>query len=69
MKGCVFMPFKEINVKSAIKEQCEKSGEFKEAWESSQMEYALIGQLISIRKQKELTQGDPAEKPDNTKHQ
>lgn len=66
MKGCVFMPFKEVNVKTAIKEQCEKSSEFKAAWESSQMEYALIGQLIAIRKQKELSQGDLAEKMDKT---
>lgn len=66
MKGCVFMPFKEVNVKTAIKEQCEKSSEFKAAWESSQMEYALIGQLIAIRKQKELSQGDLAEKIDKT---
>lgn len=39
MKGCVCMPFKEINVKSAIEQQREKDTDFKEAWDSSQMEY------------------------------
>lgn len=33
------MPFKEINVKSAIEEHREKDAEFKAAWDSSQMEY------------------------------
>lgn len=33
------MPFKEINVKSAIEEQRKKDNDFKEAWDSSQMEY------------------------------
>lgn len=66
MKGCVFMPFKEINVKSVIEKQCENNSEFKKAWDASQMEYALIGQLIAIRKQKELSQGDLAAKLDKT---
>lgn len=39
-KGCVCMPFKEINVKAAIEEHREKDAEFKAAWDSSrQMEY------------------------------
>ena len=47
MKGCVCMPFKEINVKSAIEQQREKDDEFKEAWDSSQKEYA--NQLLEIK--------------------
>lgn len=39
VKGCVCMPFKEINVKSAIEQQREKDNEFKEAWDLSQKEY------------------------------
>ena len=62
MKGRVCMPFKEINVRSAIAQQREKDKEFKEAWDSSQMEYALIGQLIEIRKKQALSQGDLAVK-------
>ena len=60
------MPFKEINVKSAIEKQREINSEFKEAWDSSKMEYALIGQLIAIRKEKELSQGDLADKLDKS---
>ncbi len=66
MKGCVSMPFKEINVKSTIEKQRKEDKEFKEAWDSSQMEYALIGQLIAIRKQQELSQGDLASKMDKS---
>lgn len=39
VKGCVCMPFKEINVKSAIEQQREKDIEFKEAWDLIQKEY------------------------------
>lgn len=60
------MPFKEINIKAAIEEQLEKDNDFKEAWDGSEMEYALIGQLIAIRKEKELSQGDLAVKLDKS---
>ena len=66
MKGCVYMPFKEISIQSAIEQRREKDKEFKEAWDSSQMEYALIGQLIAIRKHQELSQGELAAKMDRT---
>lgn len=54
------MPFKRINVQSIIEQNCQTDSEFKEAWESSKMEYALIGQLIAIRKEKKLSQEDVA---------
>lgn len=60
------MPFREVNIKETIEKQREIDSEFREAWDSSQMEYALIGQLIAIRKEKELTQGDLAVKLDKT---
>ena len=60
------MPFREVNIKETIEKQREIDSEFREAWDSSQMEYALIGQLIAIRKEKELTQGDLALKLDKT---
>lgn len=66
MKGCVCMPFQKINVNAAIEQQRKKDDNFKEAWDSSQMEYALIGQLVAIRKKKELSQGDLAVKLDKT---
>lgn len=66
MKGCDCMPFREVNIKETIEKQREIDSEFREAWDSSQMEYALIGQLIAIRKEKELSQGDLAVKLDKT---
>lgn len=60
------MPFREVNIKETIEKQREIDSKFREAWDSSQMEYALIGQLIAIRKEKELTQGDLAVKLDKT---
>lgn len=60
------MPFKEINVKSTIAEQCEKDNDFKEALEGGKVEYVLIGQLIIICKEKELSQGDLAVKLDKS---
>lgn len=60
------MPFREVNIKETIEKQREIDSEFREAWDSSQMEYALIGQLIAIRKEKELSQGDLADKLDKS---
>lgn len=56
------MPFKEINVEKIIEHQRSIDPDFKEAWDSSRMEYSLIGQLTAIRKQKELSQRDLAER-------
>lgn len=48
VKGCVCMPFKEINVKSAIEQQREKDIEFKEAWDLSQKEYVNQSSEIKV---------------------
>lgn len=56
------MPFKAINVKETIEQNRRTDKEFKEAWDASQMEYALIGQLVSLRKQKNISQGELASK-------
>lgn len=56
------MPFKAINVKETIEQNRRTDNEFKEAWDASQMEYALIGQLVSLRKQKNISQGELASK-------
>ena len=53
------MPFKKINVSETI-EQKRSNDEFKTLWDSSKMEYAIIGQLISLRKQKNISQGELA---------
>lgn len=56
------MSFKAINVKETIEQNRRTDKEFKEAWDTSKMEYALIGQLISLRKQKNISQGELASK-------
>ena len=56
------MPFKEINISEIIKQECEQDPEFKKAWESSRMEHVILGQLISLRKQQKLSQGQLASK-------
>lgn len=33
------MPFKKIDVKSTIEQQCKRDSEFKEAWEASKAEH------------------------------
>ncbi len=55
------MPFVEINVKKEIEKQRESSQEFKKTWDHSREEYRLIGEMVSLRKQKKMTQKELAE--------
>ena len=50
------MPFVEINVKNEIEKQKQNDPEFRKAWEDSRAEYRLIGKMISLRKQENITQ-------------
>lgn len=50
------MPFVEINVKNEIEKQRETDPKFKKAWDESRAEYRLIGEMISLRKQENVTQ-------------
>lgn len=54
------MPFIEINVKSEIEKQREVDPKFKKAWDESRAEYKLIGEMISLRKQENVTQKELA---------
>ena len=54
------MPFKKINVSKTIEQKRSSDDEFKTLWDSSKMEYAIIGQLISLRKQKKISHGELA---------
>lgn len=56
------MSFKKINVSEIINEKCEHDKEFKEAWNASKMEYALIGQLTELRKAQSISQKELAER-------
>lgn len=55
------MPFVQVNISNEIEKEKEKSPEFKKAWDESREEYRLIGEMISIRKQKKMTQSKLAE--------
>lgn len=50
------MPFVEINVEKEIARQRENDPKFKKAWDESRAEYKLIGEMISLRKQENITQ-------------
>lgn len=50
------MPFVKINVKNEIEKQKQDDPEFRKAWEDSRAEYRLIGEMISLRKQENITQ-------------
>lgn len=54
------MPFVEINVKNEIEKQRQNNPEFKKAWDESRAEYKLIGEMISLRKQENITQKELA---------
>ena len=59
------MPFEKINVKEYVNEQLELDSELKCMWDESRTEYKLIGELISLRKKKGLSQAELAEKSGN----
>ena len=56
------MPFEKVDYKKYIEDSRNYDPEFKEAWDSSRMEYAILGELNKLRKQKGITQGFIAEK-------
>ena len=59
------MPFEKINVSAVIEEALSADTELHEMWDSSRMEYAVLGSLIKIRKEKGLSQSELAEKSGN----
>ena len=59
------MPFKKVNISALIKERLDSDAELKEMWDSSRMEYAVLGELIKIRKEQGLSQTELAEKSGN----
>lgn len=54
------MPFTKINIEKEIERQRETDPKFKKVWDDSRVEYELIGELISLRKQNKITQKELA---------
>lgn len=50
------MPFVELDVKKEIEEKRQTDDRFKKVWDESRQEYALLGELIKIRKNANLSQ-------------
>ena len=59
------MPFQKVNVSAVIEETLNTDTELKEMWDNSRMEYAVLGDLIKIRKEQGLSQTELAEKSGN----
>lgn len=55
------MPFVELNVKETIEREKANSPEFAQAWDESRTEYKLLSELVQLRKEQKLTQGDLAQ--------
>ena len=59
------MPFVKVDIDEIIEKKRNSDPAFKKAWDDSRMEYALLGELIRLRKEKGLTQEELAEKTGN----
>ena len=55
------MSFVNENINQVIETKREADADFKKVWDDSREEYRLIGEMISLRKQKNVTQGELAE--------
>lgn len=56
------MPFEKVNVTAVIEETLNADAGLKKMWDNSRMEYAILGDLIKIRKEQGLSQSELAEK-------
>ena len=54
------MAFAPINVNQEIEKQRELDPEFRKAWDESRAEYKLIGEMVALRKQENITQKELA---------
>ncbi len=54
------MPFVKVDIESEVEKHCRESLSFAEAWNDSREEYALIGEMISLRKAEKITQSQLA---------
>ena len=56
------MPFEKLDVKKHIADTLAADSELQELWDNSRTEYKLLGELISLRKAKGLSQVELAKK-------
>lgn len=54
------MPFAKINVKETIDKEKQNSPEFARLWDESRTEYKLLSELVRLRKEQNMTQGELA---------
>lgn len=55
------MPFINVDIDKVIEEKKQSQPEFQKVWEENREEYRLIGEMIALRKAKEVTQSELAE--------
>lgn len=54
------MPFVQIKVEEMIEQKKQESESFKKKWDESREEYRLIGEMIRLRKEENITQNELA---------
>lgn len=54
------MPFVGVKIDEVLEKKRRTEPEFKKAWDDSREEYRLIGEMISLRKEEKVTQGELA---------
>ena len=59
--GGMYMPFTKVNINKVIEEKRKQDPDFKKVWDDSREEYRLIGEMISMRKAKKVTQSELAQ--------
>jgi DNA-binding XRE family transcriptional regulator len=55
------MSFKKINVKDTISKELAADSELKQLWDESRTEYRILGELVKLRKEKNISQVELAE--------
>ena len=55
------MPFVQVDMNYEIEKRRKENSEFKKKWDESREEYRLIGEMIHLRKQENITQNKLAE--------
>lgn len=56
------MPFVQVDVDTIIQENRDTDPDFRKVWDESREEYRLLGEMIAIRRQQHITQGELAKK-------